>query len=178
MTWLAVDPAFRNFGWVLQDEDSIYAAGVIRTEKDKDKKTLISEDNVRCALHISNRLEEIAIRHTRDHGYQARLVHAESQVGSKSSKAAQLQGMAWGVICGKFSNGWTIHQMQPQTVKKIICGKRTASKEEVEDAICLRYPGLRELALAAVGRAKSKAEHIYDAAAIGLAIHLRETGAT
>jgi Holliday junction resolvasome RuvABC endonuclease subunit len=173
---LLCDPAFRNFGWAvlrvhpIDKGELVITAGCIRTEKaERKQKLLAADDNHRCVGEIINTLRDVHAEHT------PFLICAESQQGSKNSHAMQLQGMAWGALSAfSYLVRTPILQVSPQTVKKTVCGRRDASKEEIRDKVLERWPGSTSDAIRRIKPA-SLHEHIYDALAVGIVCLQSET---
>ena len=166
-TVLLLDPAFRNFGWAVMTlgpvEDFICDVGVITTKKaDKKQRLYVSDDNHTCSTHIAQQLQSIVAT------YCPIFICAEAQQGSKSSKAIQMQGMAWGILSAVAAvNRVPVLQAQPQQVKKALTQRNDASKEEIEAVVCKHYTDLAERVK--IIKPKSLHEHIYDACAVGIA---------
>jgi Holliday junction resolvasome RuvABC endonuclease subunit len=170
---LLCDPAFRNFGWAVMElgleEERVVDVGVVRTEKsDKKQKLLASDDNHRCVGEIVLGLLHPLLLH------QPFMICAESQQGSKNAHAMQLQGMAWGALSAiVHSRKVPLLQASPQAVKKALCGRKDASKEDIEAAVCKRYAEVSRLVQAI--KPPSAREHIYDAIAVGVTCLSSET---
>lgn len=161
---LALDPSFRNTGWVIMrmgKTDTPIAAGVIRTKKST-KKVYAGVDNYRCSQELARALSDLIDR------YKPSVVVAEAQAGSKNSRAAQLMGMGWGVIsCVTFLKHVPVVQATPASVKKLVAGSNKASKKQIEDVVITRFPAI--VPLAKKVKPKSLHEHIYDALAVWVA---------
>ncbi len=164
MIVLAVDPSFRNTGWtaiVCYGGWEVFAAGVIRTSKADGYR---GEDNHRCSVLLAQGLSDVISQVSPD------LIVAESQAGSKSSKAAQLQGMGWGVLSAvAYLHDLEIIQARPQQIKKFLTGQRTASKDDIKAAVCAFFPALENLITDEISP-KSKHEHAYDSVAVFLTL--------
>jgi len=170
MRWLAVDPSLRNTGWAIMDHGTVWEVGLICTERDKSLPVYL--DNQRC-------LELICCGMRDAHqacGLGADLVYAEAKGGSKSAKAAAAMAMAQGVLIGSLASRADIHLMLPQKVKQIVCGNRSASKDDIRAAVDKLYPNAFEMMVDAGYKAKKYNEHIYDAIAIGWAINKERKG--
>ena len=155
-----VDPSFRHFGWSIVElrthKDVICAGDVIVTKKaDKKVKAFAGDDNHRCTQIIAGQFHAV-LSH-----WKPKLIISEAQSGSKSSRAAQLMGMAWATL----STLALIHQLPvlqatPQAIKKANVGKITASKEEVQSTVRHRYAEAEGLAEDITPN--SLREHFYD----------------
>lgn len=169
MNLLAIDPAFRNSGWCIINFDdlAILDCGVITTKKTKKVGVFVSVDHARCSQEIATALQDIIARHEKV--IRLDYICAESQSGSKSSTAAQLQGMAWGVISavGVYEE-IDIIQVQPRRVKLYTTEDPHADKLAVEAYARRIFPSLPQM-IKDRRIPRSKHEHIYDAAAVGMA---------
>jgi Holliday junction resolvasome RuvABC endonuclease subunit len=159
---LALDPSFRNTGWVVVSVSSpevVIDAGVICTKKaDKRAKAYAGDDNHRCSTQIARGLNDLV------ETFRPVLVVAEAQAGSKNSRAAQLMGMAWGVLSSVMAvRDIPVLQARPTDVKLGATGSRAASKEEVEAAMRALWPTLGDICKRI--RPPSLHEHVYDAVA-------------
>lgn len=135
---LGVDPGLAFFGWsfVRLMSNEVESLGVIRTEKsDAKRKVLASDDNLRRARDLAVALHGLCS--TR----KVVAICAESMSYPRNASTVAMIGIAWGVIA-KLSADLDVPVVQesPQGVKKALCGKRDASKEEVEDAVLGLYP--------------------------------------
>ena len=164
---MGVDPAFRNTGWVhMQLGDSserIQAVGLVRTKKtDKKMRILESDDRHRCCNEIAMALNsaiDVFVPH---------YICAEALVGSKGAAAATMQGMAWGVLSAITAvRKIPVFTVSPQGMKKALCGSKSASKEDIENAVKARYPN----AAGIVGSINPPGarEHVYDAIGVVIA---------
>lgn len=164
---LVLDPSFRNTGYVVlalqPTGEVIKEAGVIVTKKaDKKKRAYAGDDNHRCAQEIATRLDGLLTT------WGPSIIIAEAQAGSKSSKAAQLMGMSWGVISGlAVVFDIPVMQAQPTDVKEANCGNKKASKDDIREAVQEQYPEA-EAAVAHIAP-PSLHEHVYDALAVFVA---------
>ena len=160
---LGLDPGLATMGWTVIEftptGDKFVEAGVLRTEKsDKKRVVLASDDNLRRAREAADKLYYLF------QTYQFSAICAESMSFPRSSSAAAKVAMVWGALAMLTAvHPISVVQASPQEVKKHLCGKRDASKEEVEAEVKKRYPTM-EAALADVP--KSFREHPYDAAAV------------
>lgn len=133
---LGVDPGFANLGYSVCQIDrsgklTLQALGVIRTTKSSKKtRTLASEDNIRRAREIAHDLMEIVGR------WQPKVICAEAMSFPRNSGAAAKVAMAWGIVAAILAKeALPLVQPSPQAVKKAVCGKASASKEEVQRAM-------------------------------------------
>lgn len=169
---LGVDPGLANFGWsIVRFEgptETLVDMGVIRTEKsDKKKTVLASDDNFDRTREIAKEMLELCEK------WHVAAICAESMSYPRSSSAAAKMAMTWGILA-TISQLKTIPftQASPQAIKKFLCGKKDASKEEVEAVVLKRWPNAAQI-LDAKKIARTYREHAYDSAAtiIGAAEH-------
>ena len=169
MRWLAVDPSLRNTGWAIMDEGTVCWIGLICTEKGDGPVYLDNQESLeRLACGLGD-AASLCASHIIE-------VHAEAKGGSKSAKAAAAMAMAQGVLIGSLAHRADIHLMLPQKVKQIVCGNRSASKDDIRAAVDKLYPNAFEMMVDAGYKAKKYNEHIYDAIAIGWAINKERKG--
>ena len=138
---LGIDPGFAACGIAVYDvaAEDVPLLDVIRTEKSSKKRgVLASDDNLRRAREICEALVEVVDR------FDVVVICAESMSFPRNSSAAAKVAMAWGVL-GTISSirGIPIVQASPQEIKKTLCGRKDASKDEIEDAVRARYSGAR-----------------------------------
>jgi len=159
---LGIDPGFASLGWALVDigagQEFPYKMGVFRTQASvKKRKVLATEDNMRRAQEIAGFLQELIA------GEGVKVLCTESMSWPRNASSAAKVALCWGVmasICVRL--GMPVVQSTPQQIKKVMCGKRTASKEEVIAALQARYSGLENIV---EGVPSSQLEHPYDALA-------------
>lgn len=159
---LGVDPGLANMGWsvlqLLPDMEVLIDCGVRRTEKSNAKrKVLASDDNLRRAREMAAELDQVFNR------FPISVVCAESMSFPRNSSAAAKMAMCWGSLATFVQlRNLPIVQSSPQEVKKVLCGNKSASKEEIGAAVRNRY-GNAEKLLEAV--TPSVREHAYDSVA-------------
>lgn len=177
---LGIDPGFASTGYafmaITQDPGRLVPVsfGVIQTKPSAKKhKLLASDDQVRRAREIVRHLANGMKVH------QPVAICAESMSYPRFNsqimvKAAAQLAMCWGfVACIAELADLPVLQVSPQELKLKVCGSRTASKEDVAEAIKKRVPGARrELARIAEG----KQEHPIDAMAACIACMDSEMG--
>lgn len=170
MNVLGLDPGFKNLGYVVMGlgmgmgkdgpTQRIIRAGVFVTDKSTKKlNVLATEDNLRRAREIgrelSNLIQECTIQ----------LICAESMSFPRNASAAAKVAMTWGAIATlSHVHELAIIQASPQQIKKAVCGKKDASKEEIEDAVLAKFPEM-ELLLEHGLVPASNRNHAYDALA-------------
>ena len=85
--------------------------------------------------------------------------------------AAKTYGVYTAFCCAAYRYNLPVYIFMPMDLKMAACNKKSASKEEVADALALKIKGLREKVESKI-RAKSMHEHVYDASGHGmLALH-------
>lgn len=162
MRVLGVDPGFASFGYALLDvgpsEEIVLQMGVLRTEPSSKKlRVLATEDNLRRAKEVAHDLFFLVEEN------EVKIVCAESMSWPRNASAAAKVAMSWGCIASVIEkHGLSAAQASPQQVKKTLCGKKDASKEEVAQALRNRYRGCERFA---EGVISSQQEHCYDALA-------------
>lgn len=164
MIVLGLDPGFANIGYGLVDitktSVKVVGAGVFTTAaSSKKRKVLATDDNLRRAREIAEWLDDlIAARYVR-------AICAESMSFPRNSSAAAKVAMTWGIIASlAYREELPIIQASPQEIKLALCGVKSASKVEVEEAVERLYTVKPFLE----GTARGLHEHAYDAVA---AIH-------
>jgi len=72
-------------------------------------------------------------------------VCCEAQSWPRNASAAVKVALTWGLLTEMArSRGLAIIQASPQAVKMAVAGRRDASKEDVQAALLLRFPGVEE----------------------------------
>ena len=139
MVLVGLDPGYASFGWVVVGVGTggglaCLDAGVIRTRPEVKPKYV---DDLRRVGIIAERLRELNEAHS------PTFIAAESMSWPRFTRAVQSIAFAWGAI-GSVFNSRVVVQRRPQELKVDLCGKKTATKQEVEDEACKRIKGLRE----------------------------------
>jgi len=188
---LGLDPGLANCGLaaveLLPDGEQIIALDVFRSEKSAKKANVLdASDTLRRARELARWLAMWS-SHLLDLHYDVRLLAAERFSAPRNASAAAKIGWAWGVIAALAEDlHIPVVQPSPQEVKRCVCGKRDASKEDVEAAMRVRFSraddAIRNLEARIVA---SHREHAWDALAVVVAsldsdvvraIRPRETG--
>jgi crossover junction endodeoxyribonuclease RuvC len=139
---LGLDPGFASLGHTLVELDreraTIKAVGVFRTAKLSTKQhVLAADDNLRRARDISAFLTTLCGR------WDPKAICAESMSFPRNASAAAKVAMAWGTIAACSDRlGIPVVQASPQHVKLAVCGRKDASKEDVQAALRQRFPEL------------------------------------
>jgi len=165
---LGVDPGFASFGWCVmdlrRDGETLLSVGVIRTQKDnRAQHVLATDDNMVRARQIYAELSGLC------ETYGIRAIAAEAMSFPRSSSVAAKMAMSWGVLAAlSESRDLPVVHASPQTVKKLVAGDRSASKEDVASAVCAKFPG-SPLDGFYADTPKGQQEHGFDAIAVLLA---------
>jgi len=162
---IGIDPGFASLGFavvevssdfrrsVVRDSDNKPMMGVLETEKsDKKRAVKATDDNLRRTREMVRMLLPILA------GQQIRAICAESMSFPRNSSASNKVGICWGII-GTLAEmmNLPIVQSSPQDIKKHVCGRRDASKEEIQEVMAKRF------SLDLDSFLKSKREHCFDA---------------
>lgn len=139
---LGLDPGFASFGWCLYSlgptaaEDQPLMLGVIRTEKSEKKRGVRStDDNVERCRVLARELAAVV-------GLVGApmVICAEAMSFVRSSAVMAKVGMAWGcTVQAAETFGIPLLVATPQELKKSVCGRGDASKEDVQSALRQRY---------------------------------------
>ena len=162
---VCLDPGFASLGYatlVLEERARVTTFGVIHTEKSAKKRQILEvDDGLRRARELAAFLRRLVAS-----GRTVALC-AESlsiSVGWSNGVAAKM-GIIWGVIASlSEATGIPVIQGSPQDVKKAVCRVKTATKEEVQEAVVRLYPEVEAMRLALP---RGQWEHSHDAVAMG-----------
>jgi len=166
---LGLDPGFSSLGYAMTtwEDDRLrpLKIGVIHTKK-ANKKThvLACEDNFERSRELAVALRRLIS------GQRIIAVCAEAMSFPRQASVAAKVAMCWGVLADiTVTESLALVQPTPQRVKKALCGKITASKEEVQDAV-VAYgwtPEDRAALIAQIAALnKGDREHAVDALAV------------
>lgn len=161
---LAVDPGFASLGWAVvsfgSDGPACEGAGVLRTKPNRTK--LKFNDNVDRARYLYTELKRLAD----DHGI--RIVASEAQSWTRFSNADRSLAFTFGILAALgVEVGTPIIQLTPQDVKQRVCGRKTASKEDIKHSVFALVAGAEEWVSSI--RAATQQEHAADAVAVAVA---------
>ena len=190
---LGFDPGFAKLGWVqvaiFPDREEVLAMGIVSTEKSSVKrKVLAADDNVRRGREVADAVKglfsigqynqgTLVVPATQDADGKrirkhrvlsayptVRAVCAESMSFPRNASAAAKMAITWGVLIDRlFETNMPLVQSTPQEIKDALCGVKSASKEEVRDAVVKRYgQGLHAMLK---GYAGGDHNHAFDALA-------------
>jgi len=152
---LGIDPGMAAFGVAVVDlsANKVLRLDVIETAKsDKKRGVRASDDNLRRAQEIVVGLKKIIRSYDSDHvmpcghygGTSFAAICAESMSFPRNSSSSAKIGYSWGIIATIADHlGLPIVQASPQEIKKTLCGRKDASKDDVEDAVRALYVGAK-----------------------------------
>jgi Holliday junction resolvasome RuvABC endonuclease subunit len=140
---LGIDPSLTGCGWsVMKKEGRLWKVidkGIIKTAPETKKKRIYkADDDARRIREIFDTLSEVVDK------YDIPLAVSESPSGGGKSASA-VKGMAFAtaiVACLASAHDLALVMVTAQASKKYNCGKSTASKEEMQNAIVKLYPDL------------------------------------
>ena len=165
MRILGIDPGFANFGWAVLDfpeaaPPEICAAGVIRTTARRGRQT-VSESNAKRCGEIAERLCQLM------DDWRPWIIGTEAQSWTRRHKADTQVAQAFGVLFALAGiDGCPVVHLPPQEVKLTACGRKNASKADIQAELVERLRFYKKT----VGQIpKSHREHASDAAAVALA---------
>lgn len=168
MIVFGIDPGFASCGWATvqllpEGRERVVDAGVVRTEKSAKKRAVLaSDDNHRRSVELFGALWRLVA------SQRVVAIAAESQSWPRNAGASAKVGMAWGVISAIAARlELPLVQASPQAVKRAICGRKDASKEDVLAALEQRY-GVEQLE-PILALPKTQQEHPSDALAAAVA---------
>jgi len=146
---ISLDISFKNIGWSLWHEKQPVSAGVIQTEKTKNKQSYVCDDNAyRCSVAARTLAEIIRI-------HSVKAIIGESPTGSQSAAAAKSAGLAIGLIATTACLlDIPINFCTPDAVKKAVCGRKDASKSAIMDKIIEIYGGTKAVKTISIGKGK------------------------
>jgi len=170
---LSLDVGFKNTGWVIFHNKELKGLGIIQTEKADKKGVRIADDNSDRAQLIGKELNNII------NAYKVEGIIGElPSGGSQNAKASNQMGIATGVV----STVVVLKELPcewctPTDVKKVVTGKRSATKDEIMENISEQFnfkvieQGNRTVFETPFGKFnKGKFEHIADAFGTYLAL--------
>lgn len=134
MIVLGIDPGFAALGLAvveLGDVVRVPRCWVERTEPSAKKRSVRqSEDLVRRCRELAVALERAIAE------WHPAVACAETMSWPRDQKAATRVALAWGVIAAILErHGIPLVQASPQEVKKSLCGRKDASKDDVQVAV-------------------------------------------
>jgi Holliday junction resolvasome RuvABC endonuclease subunit len=135
-TILTNDPSLTGWGWaVLDGNDAIIDTGCIKTEsQSKARRIRKGDDRVRRISEINHVLIDVIRK------YNVQIILSELPHGSQTASAAVMIGITAGIaqtIADCF--GLSIEWYSEGDAKNHLLRKRSATKQEIIDAIVIRY---------------------------------------
>jgi Holliday junction resolvasome RuvABC endonuclease subunit len=166
---MGIDPGFRSLGIAILEQiqgqmPKVLSLRVIETEKKSGKKALVatrvSTDDQRRLSEIWEALEEeVADPERRPFAVG---VEAYRPFAGRGGGNAWKSAVAYGFVSSwARARGWPLFVFLPEDLKIAFTRSRSASKEEVAEAMCLKVSGLREKL---ERLPEVKREHVADAA--------------
>jgi len=142
---LGIDPGFANVGFALCKCSLLSSgtrvvepvkAGLIRTEKSEKKlSVLASNDNTRRMREIAHAVDSL-LGVGPEGGALVRVICAESMSFPRNAGSAAKMAMSWGVLAAlAHVRQAAVFQASPMQIKVHMCGKKTASKEDIREAV-------------------------------------------
>lgn len=164
LTVMGIDPGVAAVGVAIlaatQKRIFCQKLAVIRTKK-ADKKALrslrVTADDSRRLKEIYNGLSDITDEFE-PHALAFEVYSPYGKQGGSAWKASRVEG---GVQVFGFDRGMLVLPFLPQDLKRALCGKASASKEDVIDAMSLKVENVENLLQALP---KTQREHAADAA--------------
>lgn len=174
---LALDPSFRNFGYVIfhqEDNDSpfvpirgrvirpaIMSAEELKEWNKKHKKTrgklLKFDHRLTCIMEIIDELKLVSSMTSFD------VIIAERLDGSQDAASARAFGIADGVLASLISfMGVPYYRYTNIVIKREFTGSRKASKDDMILEAARRYPDFVEKYFASSTQTETKFENIYE----------------
>jgi Holliday junction resolvasome RuvABC endonuclease subunit len=162
---LGIDPGFASIGWAIvrlgrgEVSPEIEGMGVFHTQKgDRKQGVLASDDNFRRARELAVFFDEAV--------NDIHVACSESMSYPRNASNAAKVALCWGVLASLCeAKSLPMVQASPQEVKKVLCGKKDASKEDVQQALNVRFNWVPKKMLEEQKVTKSDLEHPYDALA-------------
>lgn len=156
---LGLDPALCATGWAvgeLAGSLELLEVGAIRTAPSPKKRGLLkAHDDARRIDELARGVLDLVARH-RPKLLVVELPHG----GAKSSRAARALGIATGLAATLAAAcRLPVEWVQPDELKRQLCGSRAAGKAAVQAAVLERWPAVDW------PRTKAELEHAADAAA-------------
>lgn len=138
---LGLTPGFRSFGWALMriepELEVVICAGVLRTRTAwRTSDDISSQDLHRRGRELAALLRLVVQRERVD------VIAARALEWVRSAKMMQESGRAWGVVdTYAAAADLPLLEVAPQDLAAAMTNRRDASRQDVEQAVRLRYPG-------------------------------------
>lgn len=140
---LGIDPSLTGTGWCIMKREGrlwrVVDKGILKTKPEtKQKRIYKADDDARRIRFIFEGLSDAVEK------YDVPLLVTEAPSGGGKSASA-VKGMAFAtaiVACLAEAHDLAMVTVTAQASKKHMCGKRNASKEEMQRAVAKLYPAL------------------------------------
>jgi crossover junction endodeoxyribonuclease RuvC len=136
---MGVDPGLANCGVSIVEigaqGEAVYTVEVFRSAPTpKKRKVLVADDNYRRAGELASFIQQRLELH------RPAVIIAESMSFPRSSSAAAKMALCWGILASEAARrSLPLVQVSPQEIKKALCGTKSASKDDVQEALERRY---------------------------------------
>jgi Holliday junction resolvasome RuvABC endonuclease subunit len=162
-----IDPSLTNFGFALMSYDSnkdslkVNGLKLVSPDVKKLKQVRVNSNDLRRSKELYTAMQK--------HTLGRHVVFSEIPSGAQSARAALSFGISIGILA---SCPVPLIEMQPQQVKKLTVGTRTASKEEMIEWAMEEFPDAPWLLHERNGKTYKKGdpmkpnEHLADAVAV------------
>lgn len=164
MRIMGIDPGFASLGLAVLDGPELVACQVVETTKSKATRA-----DLRVSVDDSRRLAEICdavVLAIGLHNIGAVAIESFTVVPGRMAGGASKTAMAYGAIYAiARGHGCLWLPLVPNDLKRGLCGLKSASKAQIQVAVCDRVPGARE---ALDDLPKTKREHAADAIAAAI----------
>lgn len=132
---LSIDPSLTATGWsIIDGKGKVLDCGCIQTKANTKLKLKSEQDTAR----IKEFLVALEVIKTK---YKPTIVYSESPAGSKSSTAIKALSLIKGAMLGwAFSNAYLLVWVSARNSKIKATGIVNAEKDQVYDAMILRFP--------------------------------------
>lgn len=171
MRVLGIDPGFASTGLaVVEDDDtglSLLACSVVKTAKQKAPRAhlRVSLDDSRRLGELGAAIEEIVVTH----GVGAVAIEVFTVIPGKMAGGASKTAMVYGAAHELArTRGLVWLPLVPTDLKRALCGRMSASKADMQQAVTSRLSGAEE---AIASLTKGKREHAADAMAAAVVGH-------
>tara|TARA_Y100000310_G_C20647566_1_gene797500 strand:- start:1143 stop:1721 length:579 start_codon:yes stop_codon:yes gene_type:complete len=138
---LALDPGFANLGYAVRKVggrktlNSVVELGTFRTKPSVKKRRIRSvDDNERRIGELWDGIHGLV------ESYSPAVIAVEAFSPPRSSSTAAKIAMVYGMLLAiSREEGTPFLSITPQEAKEAVCGKRNASKDEIEDRLLSHY---------------------------------------
>jgi Holliday junction resolvasome RuvABC endonuclease subunit len=143
MIVLGIDPSLCNTGLavveLLPDGERVLKTSVIRTAPSpKQRHILVGDDNARRVAEIARGIDGLI------HEFNPTAIVFEAPAGSKGAKAARALALSVAtVVTIATLRRLPLVQVQPLDVKRAVCGRKGAGKEDIIVELERRFPDIQ-----------------------------------